>query len=118
LAIIHPGAVVNVADLPEKFQRFADLSGETVADPEEVEEGAELAEPTGSDKVLANVMKGEGVSLPEQGIDLKKYLDTMESHLIRQALEESNGIVAHAAKRLNLRRTTLVEKLRKFDLQS
>jgi sigma-54 specific flagellar transcriptional regulator A len=118
LAIIHPGAVVNVADLPEKFQRFADLSGETVADPEEVEEGAELAEPTGADKVLANVMKGEGVSLPEQGIDLKKYLDTMESHLIRQALEESNGIVAHAAKRLNLRRTTLVEKLRKFDLQS
>lgn len=117
LAIIYPGAVVNAADLPEKFQRFADLSGAVVADPEEVEESGELAEPTEADKVLENVMKGEGVSLPEQGIDLKKYLDTMESHLIRQALEESNGIVAHAAKRLNLRRTTLVEKLRKLDLQ-
>ncbi|MGZ8095549.1 MAG: helix-turn-helix domain-containing protein, partial [Methylosarcina sp.] len=55
--------------------------------------------------------------LPEKGIDLKKYLDTMESNLIRRALEESNGVVAHAAKRLNLRRTTLVEKLRKLDLQ-
>ncbi|MGZ8195108.1 MAG: helix-turn-helix domain-containing protein [Methylosarcina sp.] len=32
-------------------------------------------------------------------------------------MEESNGVVAHAAKRLNLRRTTLVEKLRKLDLQ-
>jgi len=28
-----------------------------------------------------------------------------------------HGVVAHAAKRLNMRRTTLVEKLRKYDLQ-
>ena len=40
----------------------------------------------------------------------------MELDLIRQALDECNGVVAHAAKRLNMRRTTLVEKLRKFDL--
>ena len=31
-----------------------------------------------------------------------------------QALAESGGIVAHAAQRLRLRRTTLVEKLRKY----
>ncbi|MFI3119017.1 MAG: helix-turn-helix domain-containing protein [Methylococcaceae bacterium] len=37
--------------------------------------------------------------------------------MIRQALNECNGVVAHAAKRLNMRRTTLVEKLRKYDLQ-
>ena len=36
---------------------------------------------------------------------------------IRQALEESGGVVAHAAKRLGMRRTTLVEKLRKYGLQ-
>jgi len=55
--------------------------------------------------------------LPEQGIDLKEYLTIMEGDLIRQALNECNGVVAHAAKRLNMRRTTLVEKLRKYDLQ-
>jgi sigma-54 specific flagellar transcriptional regulator A len=55
--------------------------------------------------------------LPEQGIDLKEYLTVMEGDLIRQALNECNGVVAHAAKRLNMRRTTLVEKLRKYDLQ-
>ena len=54
--------------------------------------------------------------LPEQGIDLKEYLTVMEGDLIRQALNECNGVVAHAAKRLNMRRTTLVEKLRKYDL--
>jgi sigma-54 specific flagellar transcriptional regulator A len=117
LAIIHPGGLINAADLPEKFRCFADLSSEAMADPEGAAESVELAESAGTDKVLESAMKGEGVALPEQGIDLKKYLDTMEIHLIRQALEESNGIVAHAAKRLNLRRTTLVEKLRKLDLQ-
>ena len=55
--------------------------------------------------------------LPEQGIDLKEYLTVMEGDLIRQALTECNGVVAHAAKRLNMRRTTLVEKLRKYDLE-
>jgi sigma-54 specific flagellar transcriptional regulator A len=54
--------------------------------------------------------------LPEEGIDLKEYLNTLELNLIRQALDECNGVVAHAAKRLGMRRTTLVEKLRKFDL--
>ena len=36
--------------------------------------------------------------------------------LIRRALDESNGVVAHAAKLLGMRRTTLVEKMRKFGI--
>ena len=55
--------------------------------------------------------------LPPEGIDLKEYLNVLEGDLIRQALDECNGVVAHAAKRLNMRRTTLVEKLRKYDLE-
>ena len=56
-------------------------------------------------------------TLPEEGIDLKAHLLDLESNLIKQALEESNGVVAHAAQRLNMRRTTLVEKMRKYGLQ-
>ncbi|MGF1613084.1 MAG: helix-turn-helix domain-containing protein, partial [Gammaproteobacteria bacterium] len=33
------------------------------------------------------------------------------------ALDEAGGVVAHAAKRLRMGRTTLVEKMRKFGLQ-
>jgi sigma-54 specific flagellar transcriptional regulator A len=55
--------------------------------------------------------------LPAEGIDLKLHLANMEQSLIRQALEEANGVVAHAAKKLKMRRTTLVEKLRKYGLQ-
>ena len=55
--------------------------------------------------------------LPADGIDLKVHLANMEQSLIRQALDEANGVVAHAAKKLKMRRTTLVEKLRKYGLQ-
>ena len=41
---------------------------------------------------------------------------SIERRLVEQALERSNGTVAHAARLLNLRRTTLVEKLRKLGM--
>ncbi|KAB7627184.1 sigma-54 dependent transcriptional regulator [Alkalilimnicola sp. S0819] len=53
----------------------------------------------------------------EEGIDLKQYLAELEVTLIRQALDQAGGVVAQAAKLLSLRRTTLVEKLRKYGLQ-
>ena len=54
--------------------------------------------------------------LPPQGLDLRTHLFEIERALIRQALDRADGTVAKAARLLRLRRTTLVEKLRKFDL--
>jgi sigma-54 specific flagellar transcriptional regulator A len=54
--------------------------------------------------------------LPEAGLDLREHLLDIERRLVMQALERSDGVVAHAARLLNLRRTTLVEKLRKLGL--
>ena len=54
--------------------------------------------------------------LPEQGLDLKAHLQAIETRLIAQALERSGGTVAQAARLLGLRRTTLVEKLRKLGI--
>ena len=51
------------------------------------------------------------------GIDLKAYLANLEKDLISQALNYSDGVVAKAAQRLHIRRTTLVEKMRKYHLQ-
>jgi sigma-54 dependent transcriptional regulator, flagellar regulatory protein len=59
-----------------------------------------------------------GQSLPPGGIDLRAHVAAIEESLIRQALERSNGIVAQAARLLGLRRTTLVERLRKFDINA
>ncbi|WP_223846079.1 sigma-54-dependent transcriptional regulator [Wenzhouxiangella sp. AB-CW3] len=56
--------------------------------------------------------------LPDEGVDLKSYLSNVETDLIRQALEETGGTVAHAAELLGLRRTTLVEKMKKHGLSA
>mgnify|MGYP003131452272 FL=1 len=54
--------------------------------------------------------------LPEQGLDLKEYLAELEIRFISQALERHEFVVARAAEVLGLRRTTLVEKMRKYNL--
>jgi len=51
--------------------------------------------------------------LPFAGLDLKSHLARIEACFIRQALQASHGKVAEAARLLHLRRTTLVEKIRK-----
>jgi sigma-54 specific flagellar transcriptional regulator A len=56
--------------------------------------------------------------LPRGGFDLKDHLSAIEIGLIRKALEEADGTVAEAARLLGMRRTTLVEKLRKYRLSA
>jgi sigma-54 specific flagellar transcriptional regulator A len=48
------------------------------------------------------------------GFDLRHYLESLEQRLIVRAMESAGGTVAQAARVLGLRRTTLVEKLRKY----
>ena len=55
-------------------------------------------------------------SLDAQGFDLKVYLENIEVELINVALEKSRGIVAMAAKLLGIRRTTLIEKMKKYQI--
>jgi sigma-54 specific flagellar transcriptional regulator A len=54
--------------------------------------------------------------LPDRGIDLRAHLASIERDLILDALERANGTVAKAARMLKLQRTTLTEKMRRFDL--
>ncbi|NOT83959.1 MAG: sigma-54-dependent Fis family transcriptional regulator [Methylococcaceae bacterium] len=125
LTIIKPHGLVDGVDLPEKFQQYtvSTDSVKTIAAQEQEDHDESGTYDLGEFNVFAPERfaanaTGAGVitQLPEQGIDLKEYLNDMETDLIRQALAECNGVVAHAAKRLNMRRTTLVEKLRKFDM--
>ena len=113
LAITKPDGVVEAADLPEKFHVYEAPENFLPAIPEPRIECSDTVETLPFAKVLSG--NASGIHLPEQGIDLKEYLTDLENELIRQALEECNGVVAHAAKLLNMRRTTLVEKLRKVD---
>lgn len=56
--------------------------------------------------------------LPEEGIDLDALVERIERDLIERSLARTSGNKGRAAKLLNLKRTTLVEKLKRFQKQS
>ena len=104
LGIMHPYDVVGVKELPQKYRH--------------VEETDELLH---ADEVSMQTASGfsnldSPALLPVNGIDLKDYLSNLEKSLIQQALDEASGVVARAAEKLRIRRTTLVEKVRKYGL--
>ncbi|STX28384.1 sigma54 specific transcriptional regulator, flagellar regulatory protein A [Legionella beliardensis] len=101
LTILYPNGIVDVDDLPRRF-RTGDMSlidtGVLSSERETLLQRANHEFP------------------PAEKINLKEHLVKTELALISQALEESDWVVAHAANYLNMRRTTLVEKMRKYRL--
>jgi sigma-54 specific flagellar transcriptional regulator A len=93
-------AALNVG---ETVEADADAAAEADADGEA--QGA--IDPEFADALLENI---------PAGFDLRQYLETLEQRLIVRAMESAGGTVAQAARVLGLRRTTLVEKLRKYSM--
>jgi len=106
LAIMHPYGVIGVQELPKKF-RYVD-------DFDENRPLEDSGMPSGIPRLVG---LDAPALLPVNGIDLKEYLSNLEKQLIQQALDESGGVVARAAEKLRIRRTTLVEKVRKYGLR-
>ncbi len=133
LSIIACGRIVQIEDLPSKYRppegwvweerqsERADPEAETGDEPAlDGEETLELLE-TGT--IAGITAPGAAAadsptSLPAAGLDLRAHLLAIERALVQQALDRANGTVAHAARLLNLRRTTLVEKLRKLGIEA
>jgi sigma-54 specific flagellar transcriptional regulator A len=144
LSIVTAGRVADIGDLPAKYRptdwsnswiapQFASeiasldttLAERILLDGDVLPEGTQLLPTTqvlvefDTDEELADKAARGADSLavlPEEGIDLRAHLTEIERKLVVQALARSQGVVAHAARLLGLRRTTLVEKLRKLDL--
>ena len=106
LSIMHPYGVIGVQELPKKF-RYVDDYDEN-----------RPVEDTGMPSGIPGLVGLDAPALlPVNGIDLKDYLSNLERQLIQQALDEAGGVVARAAEKLRIRRTTLVEKVRKYGLR-
>ena len=56
------------------------------------------------------------LKLSDEGINLKEVIENLETNLILQALEKTGGVKDKAAKLLNMKRTTLIEKLKRKNL--
>jgi DNA-binding NtrC family response regulator len=55
------------------------------------------------------------VWFPDDGLDFERYIEGVELSLIRRSLERTQGNKRQAAKLLNLKRTTLIEKLKRLE---
>ena len=143
MSITHPDGVIDVHDLPVKYRhveapQFVAQYPEAVntahnsvplepalADMEERDAlhalfGSDDGDASLTDFADAGLYDLSGpinVALPVEGIDLRAMLGELEVNLIEQALEQTEWVVARAADLLNMRRTTLVEKMRKYDLK-
>jgi len=89
LTVLHRGKTVTLADLPDKYTRHASAD---IA-------GADLK-----------------TSSPTKELDFNSQISDLEDRLILQALRSTGGNKKEAARLLNLKRTTLIEKIKKKHL--
>jgi sigma-54 specific flagellar transcriptional regulator A len=102
-ALPWPG---NVRELANLIERLAILCPNRTVEREDL--------PARYSSVPA--VRNQHVEFPPDGIDLKDHLAGIEVRMIRSAMDETNGTIAKAARLLRLQRTTLVEKLRKYQI--
>ncbi|GAB2594915.1 sigma-54 dependent transcriptional regulator [Nitrincola alkalisediminis] len=117
LSILHPNRVIGVSELPPKFRHCPEPNPNHYLTPVK----DECVMPSPALQAANTDSKGGGslvtaLQLPDEGIDLKSFLEQQERQLIEQALDGAGQVVARAAQQLQIRRTTLVEKMRKYGI--
>ncbi len=110
MAIKYPNGLVQAHNLPERIKtRVSEkaIPGLEVNDVNKAMNEVDKRAPSIDTPLL---------HIPAEGFDLKTYISNIEVNLIQDALDKSGGVIAHAAKSLGLRRTTLAEKMRKYQI--
>jgi DNA-binding NtrC family response regulator len=98
-----PGNVRQLENATERAVAFSGSRGQI--------EAADLPpEVAGAEPHFVNA----SLALPEDGVDLDAFVANIERELIQRSLERTGGNKGQAAKLLNLKRTTLVEKLKRM----
>jgi len=89
----------------------------------EIEPFGAVAVEQSADEVVVPI-RGRSPSAPPpqmqsgEPVALKKMLAEIERRYIEQALTLSGGVIADAARMLSLQRTTLIEKMRKYEMKA
>lgn len=104
LSILCPNEKIDIDQLPERIlgEEYVVLSPD--------------GQRRSADRSPADYING--IRMSSAGVDLRALIARMEVRLIHQALQLNDGVVARAAKSLGLGRTTLVEKLRKYGINT
>jgi nitrogen regulation protein NR(I) len=100
MVILNDDELITAKDLPQRFQELS-----TVPRKED-----------------SRSPSGPGESPPEglltdRSVNLNTLVEELEKSLINQALQKSRGVKSRAAELLGLKRTTLLEKIRKLEIE-
>ncbi len=124
MAVLVEGDLLTPQDLPAKvLKAVAAKDGQDVTD----DAGAADAAPCAQNNISSHGPIAEAGSaqsyvqpslavLEEKGLGLKAFLEEIEMSLIQEALKAENGSQQKAASRLGIKRTTLIEKMRRKGL--
>ena len=136
LSILVDGDIVCMDDLPHKIlDHVGDISllppvEEVLPEAESQPQAEQEAPEQNAAATPSEAPVAEGVTvlvsapagafvwptlgvLAQHGLNLKDFLDTVESRLIDEALAKAEGVKNQAAELLGIKRTTLIEKLKK-----
>jgi sigma-54 specific flagellar transcriptional regulator A len=97
LMVMYPNKLVTAKELPERYKNTVNMDSSRISQMTD----------TVMTKLDANT---------DEKLDLREVLKNIEINYIHEALEKNNWVVSHAADDLTLRRTTLIEKIKKYNL--
>ncbi|MBM4197542.1 MAG: sigma-54-dependent Fis family transcriptional regulator [Gammaproteobacteria bacterium] len=103
LCVLYPGQSLDIPQLPSRYTANAPLrDGEREIVHRRIATGPQF----------------QDHEMPTGDVPLKAYIENIEISLIRRALIDTQGVVAHAAQKLKIRRTTLAEKMKRYGIHA
>jgi sigma-54 specific flagellar transcriptional regulator A len=112
--MLRNGPVLQTQEMTPPPEVLAEMNGAQASDAWMTDQ----PEPQ-DNEIESIIMLAQGMPhLPPEGLSLKDRLAEIERNIIEQALERSQGNVSRTAKLLNLQRTTLIEKINKYELRT
>jgi DNA-binding NtrC family response regulator len=108
----YPGNVRQLQNCMERAAVFSGVKTEILPEhlPDEIGKNRALYQPPASQSFKPD-------SIPDEGIDFLGVVSNLERELLLQTLDKTGGNKMQAAKLLNMKRTTLVEKIKRLNIE-
>jgi sigma-54 specific flagellar transcriptional regulator A len=106
----------NIRELTNIVERLCIMHPQQIVDKEQLPEQIPSLQPLEHSLHNFDQILMSKTDMLHNNFDLKRHIANIEISLINAALSKANNIVSHAAHLLGIRRTTLIEKMKKYQV--